>query len=182
MENLETSFFSNIFSTILEIINHPSIQYPLAIVFIIIGTITIVGIVYSILKSYFHAKRTGKKISWMNILEDIKWTLYDYSERDKEYVMSLPRLIYFISAILIIYVVLADKPNMLSPLLGFNLSAMVSYTSKKYIERKEEKEEFDSIIGKFNDIKDIISGESKYHNSEESNTNTEGSQKAEFED
>ena len=117
----------------------------------------------------------------MNIIEDIKWTLYDYSERDQEYVMSLPRLIYFMSAILIVYVVLADKPNMLSPLLGFNLSAMVSYTSKKYIEKREEKEGLDSIIGKFNDLKDIIAGKPSYEY-EEYTSNTNGSQKAEFEE
>jgi uncharacterized membrane protein len=118
------------------ILRTPYIQYPLAGICIIFGALTIIYLAYSIYKSYKEAKETGKKISWLKILEDIKWTLYSYSEVDKEYVMSLPRLMYFVSMLLIIYVVFADKTTMLTPLLGFNVSAMAAYTSKKYIEVK----------------------------------------------
>lgn len=158
MENL--SVFESLLITVSNILNSPKVQYPLAIAFIAVGTITVFTIITQLILSYRKAKKEGKNISWLNILEDIKWTLYDYSERDQEYVMSLPRLIYFISAILIVYVVVADKPSMLSPLLGFNLSAMVSYTSKKYIETKESlKERTLEAVEHFKEFKEMMAEE-----------------------
>lgn len=106
-----------------------------------LGIVAACYIVYSVVSSYFEGQKTGKPISWLKVGDDIRWTLYCWSERDNEYVMSLPRLIYFISALLIIYVVVFDKPSMLTPLLGFNLSAMVSYTGKRYIEEKQDARE-----------------------------------------
>lgn len=122
--------------TILNVLNLPKVQYPLAIALLIIGTLTTIYCIFSIITTYSLSKKTGKPISWLKVLDDIRWTMYSWDERDKEYVMSLPRLIYFVSAVLIIYVVITNKSNMLAPLLGFNLSSMVSYTGKKYIEEK----------------------------------------------
>lgn len=119
------------------------VAYPLAAALFIIGLLCFITMIWSIYVSYREAKRTGKPTSWLKITDDIRWTMYCWSEKDQEYVMSLPRLIYFVSALLIIYVVLAGKTDMLTPLLGFNLSSMVSYTSKRYLEGKAEKEQED---------------------------------------
>jgi phosphate/sulfate permease len=127
-----------LFDIVFNILNQPFIQYPLAIACIAIGALSLSYFIYSIIHSYIAAKKTGKPVSWIKLFDDIRWTLYDFNERDNEYTMSLPRLMYFVSGILIIYVVLADKAVMLTPLLGFNISAMASYTSKKYIESKEK--------------------------------------------
>lgn len=125
------------------ILRNKYVAYPLAASLFIIGLLCFITMIWSIYRSYSEAKRTGKPTSWLKITDDIRWTMYCWSEKDKEYVMSLPRLIYFVSSLLIIYVVLADKTEMLTPLLGFNLSAMVSYTSKRYLEGKSEKEQED---------------------------------------
>lgn len=132
-----------ILNTINTILSQPLIRYPLAVFFLVFGAILFIYIFTSLIKSYKNAKDTGKKISWFKILEDIKWTLYDWNNRDKEYVMSLPRLIYFISSILIIFVVISGKTDMLAPLLGFNLTSAASYSGKKYIETKEAIVELD---------------------------------------
>ena len=125
------------------ILRNKFVAYPLAFGLALVGVLTIFFFISSIVVSYRHAKKTGEPTSWFKIFDDIKWTVYCWSDRDKAYVMSLPRFIYLISAILIIYVVVTNKTEMLTPLLGFNLSAMVSYTSKRYFEGKEYKEELD---------------------------------------
>lgn len=153
-----------LFDKIQSILSTDIILHSIAVAGLIIGGLTITYVLYSVASSYFIAKKTGKPISWLKVTDDIRWTLYDWNERDQEYVMSLPRLIYFISSILIVYVVLADKPSMLSPLLGFNLSSMVSYTGKKYIEERNNSKFLSkvldptNIVDTFNDIKDKLNG------------------------
>lgn len=125
------------------ILSHNYVAYPIALGLVALGLVTFIYILWTIYLSYRNAKKTGKPTSWLKLSDDILWTMYCWDVRDKEYVMSLPRLIYFISSILIVYVVITDKTSMLTPLLGFNLSAMISYTSKRYIEGKEDKEALD---------------------------------------
>lgn len=134
-----------------RILSNHFVSNTIAHALLALGIVTFVYIVYTIIASYINGKRTGKPTSWLKVTDDIRWTLYCWDDRDQQYVMSLPRLIYFISAILIIYVVVANRPEMLTPLLGFNLSAMISYTGKRYIEEKaEEREDLQEATVSFN--------------------------------
>ena len=141
---------NNLLNIITTILQSKLIMYPLAIVCILIGLTVIISIIYSITNSYFVAKKTGVPVSWFKVLDDIRWSTYDWYERDQTYVISLPRLVYFISTILIIFVVLTNRVEMLTPLLGFNISAMVSYTSKKYIEKDRREIEDKHLLNEHN--------------------------------
>lgn len=121
-----------------EMLGNKYVVYPVAISFVAMILFLIFYVLYTMVQSYRHSKRAGKPTSWLLVLDDIRWSVYSWNDRDKEYVISLPRLIYAISAVLIIYVVIRDKSEMLVPLLGFNITAASSYLGKRYAESKAQ--------------------------------------------
>lgn len=112
------------------------VQYIVTALFYFVVITFILFIIRTICHSYKVSKYNEKKVSWIKILKDIGYTMYTWSDKEEEFVLSLPRLMYFISMILIVFVVFTDKENMLPPLLGFNISAMVSYLGGKSIDAK----------------------------------------------
>ena len=95
-------------------------------------------------RSYKIAKKSKhkRKTSWIKILKDIGYTMYTWSDKENEFVLSLPRLMYFISMILIIFVVITNKTDMLPPLLGFNISAMISYIGSKSLDAHNKRGDY----------------------------------------
>lgn len=125
-----------------NILSNLWIQYIVTTIFYVIVSFFVIFLIRLIHTSYKISKKTEYKTSWIKIIKDIGYTMYTWSDKENDFVLSLPRLMYFISMVLIVYVVISDKTDMLPPLLGFNISAMISYLGGKSLDAHNKRGDY----------------------------------------
>lgn len=125
-----------------NILSYSWVQYTITTIFYTIVSFIVIFLIKLLYRSYKISNKTQYKTSWIKIIKDIGYTMYTWSNKENDFVLSLPRLMYFISMVLIVYVVISDKTDMLPPLLGFNISAMISYLGGKSLDAHNKRGDY----------------------------------------
>jgi hypothetical protein len=134
-------------------------------IFILLG-------IYSFWKNRQIKKLGIKPLSWATIIENIKLTLYDDCDQKGTLYVSLPRLGYAISILLVIYVVVANQYEMASAVIGFSITMASAYIAKKKIESSsnlEKNSTINNIIEKVTSMLNTNKIEESENISEETN-------------
>jgi hypothetical protein len=129
------------------IVNDPSFIKTVIILFFILLLI----VIYNIWKKITAHKYGIKTLSWITIFENIKLTLYDDCDKEGELYVSLPRLGYMVSILLVIYCVIFNQYEMIASVVGFSITMTSAYVCKKKIESNSHNNRnstIDSVIEK----------------------------------